>query len=121
DLPDELLIKIIKRIVILNHMIIVCKRFYTIISDHQFKADWIIFRFGKTHALFYAVNLGPSFINIKVVEAIICKGGNFSRYFIQRLHTVVGFFDKDLLKHKIRHRTAANTAEEELNLFQFQW
>ncbi|CAG8449240.1 8818_t:CDS:10 [Cetraspora pellucida] len=103
NLPYEILNNIFKQIKILNNVIIICKFISLLVKNHQFKSDWIIYHYGKAHALFYAIGLGPSFIDIDTVKVIIQKKGILSRYFIQRLCLAFGKYDMNLIDQKINH------------------
>ncbi|CAG8513692.1 12866_t:CDS:1 [Cetraspora pellucida] len=67
------------------------------------RAEWIIYHYGRAQALFHAVRLGPSFVNVSVVQAIIKKRGILSRYFIQKLLLHYGSYDLNLIELKLTH------------------
>ncbi|CAG8437718.1 8305_t:CDS:1, partial [Scutellospora calospora] len=54
------------------------------------------------HALFHAIRLGPSFLNIETTKIIMNKGGILSRYFIQKLYDSYGVYDPELLEEKLK-------------------
>ncbi|CAG8751456.1 8164_t:CDS:2, partial [Cetraspora pellucida] len=96
---DEILIHVFKYIKPLIYVILTCKTFLNISKDSYFRTIWIFSQYGKPHALFYAVKLGPRFINVDIARLISEKIG-ISRYFIQRLTLVFGLVDHTLLKYK---------------------
>lgn len=59
-----------------------------------------MFHFVKTHAFFYAVKLGSSFINSDMFKILINKKCILSRYFLQRIITQYGKYDYFLLELK---------------------
>lgn len=70
--------------------------FYPISRDPLIRTRWIIYRYGKAHAFFYAIKLGPSFITDKVAEQMLKSKAVLSQYFLQRLHMQIGAFDYEL-------------------------
>ncbi|CAG8497929.1 6818_t:CDS:1 [Diversispora eburnea] len=90
-----------------------CKRFYNISSRPTARAKWIIRKYGRAHALFHSIRLGPNFINIPLVKCILANNGILSRYFIQRLLMHFGKYDKKLIELKIEHN-AGQIDEEKL-------
>ena len=61
-----------------------CK-WYAISQDPHTRAEWLIYKYGRAHALFHAVRLGSGFITEDVVQALLARNAIISRYFIQRL------------------------------------
>ncbi|CAG8813734.1 20539_t:CDS:1 [Cetraspora pellucida] len=104
-IPSELLSKILKYNKILIDLMLTCKIFLNIIKDNQFKMNWLFFHFGKSHALFHTVRLGPNFINVDLANMIVEKIG-ISRYFIQRLALRFSLYDKKLLELKLQHNNS---------------
>ncbi|RIB08413.1 hypothetical protein C2G38_2211725 [Gigaspora rosea] len=102
-LVDEIKINIFKFILYPKNLSLTCKGWNNIVNDAQAKAEWILHHYGNAHSLFHAVRLGPSFINMFVVQSILAKGGLFSRYFAQRLCMHFGRYDNKLIELKIRH------------------
>src|ERR1043165_8464731 len=72
-------------------------------QDPHARAEWLIFKYGKSHALFHAVRLGKSFITIDVIDSLLAKNAIISRYFIQRLLMHFGAYDEKLIELKIEH------------------
>ncbi|CAG8498629.1 5286_t:CDS:2 [Cetraspora pellucida] len=102
-LPDEIKILIFKYV---NNPkpLALCSRIWSVIArDSQARAEWIIYNFGRAQALFHAIRLGPSFINLSVAQAIIARRGILSRYMIQKLLMNYGNYDKKLIELKIAH------------------
>ncbi|CAG8568111.1 10182_t:CDS:1 [Scutellospora calospora] len=106
-LPTEILTGITKRIRYPKNLILCCRRLAIIFKDPQVKAEWIIYQFGAANCLFYAIQLGPSFLDVAVAQAIIAKGGIISRYSIQRIHLNFGCYDQKLIELKAAHGMAS--------------
>ncbi|RIA86032.1 hypothetical protein C1645_741146 [Glomus cerebriforme] len=66
-------------------LLLLNRNWYSTSQDPQTRAEWLMYKYGRAHALFHAVRLGKSFITEKVVQGLIARGAIFSRYFIQRL------------------------------------
>ncbi|CFW92744.1 protein of unknown function [endosymbiont DhMRE of Dentiscutata heterogama] len=111
NLPNEIKISIFKYVEFPSNLSVSCSSWSNISQDQQARAKWIIFWFGKTHALFQAVRLGPTFINTGVVQAIVAEEGVLSRYFLQRLIMHYGKYDPQLIELKISH----NTGQTDIN------
>ncbi|CAG8712604.1 5227_t:CDS:2, partial [Cetraspora pellucida] len=111
---DEVLIYIFKFIPSPKNFAVSCKRFSIIARDEHARADWIICQYGRAHALFHAIRLGPSFINLPVAKAIVAKKAILSRYFVQKLLINFGKHDQQLLELKIAHNIMADV----LHLFE---
>ncbi|RIB08338.1 hypothetical protein C2G38_2045246 [Gigaspora rosea] len=103
ELPTEILIYIFKRVRFPKNLMLSCRRIAKLSKDPQVKAAWIIYQFGAAHCLFYAIKIGPSFLDVTVAQAIIAQGGILSRYFVQRLHMNFGTYDNKLIELKIAH------------------
>ncbi|CAG8680713.1 12840_t:CDS:2, partial [Cetraspora pellucida] len=115
-LPKEIFPHIFKYIKPLIHVMLTCKLFSDVITNLQFKKIWILSQFGKSHVLFYAVRLGPNFIDIDFTKIIIKETG-ISRYFIQRLSLTIGTINPVLLEHKCKHRSVPTNLPSPNNKF----
>lgn len=102
-LSNEILINIFKFVKFPLYLILTCKSWYNISSDHMVRAEWIVYQYGRAHALFHAIRLGPKFINLSVVKAIITNDAIISSYFIQRLLLHFGQLDQQLEILKMEH------------------
>lgn len=107
NLPSEIKINIFKYVEFPCNLSLSNKDWSVIAKDQSTRAKWIIFWFGKTHALFHAVRLGPSFLNVGVARAIMAEKGVLSRYFLQRLLMHYGKYDPQLIELKISHNTGS--------------
>src|ERR1043166_5354543 len=76
-----------------------------IAKDPYAKSEWLIVYYGKAHALFHAVRLGPTFIDIPVCQTLI------ARNFIQRLLMHFGKYDQKLIELKIEHNVGQLDAD----------
>ncbi|RIA98885.1 hypothetical protein C1645_843009 [Glomus cerebriforme] len=74
-----------------------CRNWSVIAKDPYAKVKWLIVHYGKAHALFHAVRLGPSFIDMKVYlyQALIEKEVITSRYLIH-----FGKYNKKLIENR---------------------
>ncbi|RIB25090.1 hypothetical protein C2G38_546046 [Gigaspora rosea] len=81
-LVDEILINIFQYVEFPLNIILTCRNWYKISIDQQARAKLIIYKYGRAHALFYAVKFSPNFINLPVARAIIAKA-IISRYFFK--------------------------------------
>ncbi|RIB13269.1 hypothetical protein C2G38_2198339 [Gigaspora rosea] len=102
-LSNEILINIFKFVKFPLNLILTCKSWYNISCDHMVRAEWIVYQYGRAHALFHAIRLGPKFINLSVVKAIITNDAIISSYFIQRLLLHFGQLDQQLELLKMEH------------------
>src|SRR6266496_1714005 len=85
------------------NLTLTCRDWSVISKDAYAKSEWLLVHFGKIHALFHAVRLGPTFINISVCQMLITKKVPISRYFIQRLVMNFEKYDQKLIELKIEH------------------
>ncbi|CAI2198401.1 7747_t:CDS:1, partial [Funneliformis geosporum] len=61
------------------------RKWYNISRDPNARSEWLIYKYGRAHALFHAVRLGNSYMTENVLLALLSKSAILSRYFIQRL------------------------------------
>ncbi|KAG9292919.1 hypothetical protein G9A89_016281 [Geosiphon pyriformis] len=102
-LSDETCIEVFKWILHPAQLALSCKYWARIAGDPHTKATWLIFQYGKVHALFHAVRLGPSFIDLNIISSLLSQKVILSRYFIQRLLMHFGKYDEQLIMLKIEH------------------
>jgi hypothetical protein len=68
------------------------------IRKHAYsKTVWLLFRYGKAHALFHAIRLGPNFIDESVCTILFAMKIPFSRYLFQELQKQFGQVDQLLI------------------------
>ncbi|GBC43975.1 uncharacterized protein OCT59_014803 [Rhizophagus irregularis] len=65
----------------------------------------------KSHALFHAVRLGPTFLDIPVCKTLITRKVPISRYFIKILLMHFGKYDQKLIELKIEHNVGQLDAD----------
>ncbi|CAG8581889.1 5931_t:CDS:2 [Funneliformis mosseae] len=102
-LVDEIKINIFKHVDQPFNLARSCKSWAAVAKDSYAKTEWLLARSGKTHALFVAVKLGPSFLTIPVCQNLLTRKVIISRYFVQRLLMHFGKFDQKLIDLKIEH------------------
>ncbi|RIB27158.1 hypothetical protein C2G38_2161351 [Gigaspora rosea] len=86
-----------------KNLALTCRTWSRVAKNETARAEWVIYHYGKAHALFHAVRLGPTFINLPVAQAIITRSGILSRYFVQKLLVHYGGYDFKLIELKIVH------------------
>src|ERR1044072_2804413 len=81
-----------------NSPALACQNWSVIVKDPYAKTEWLVICYEKT---FYAVRLGPTFINIPVYQILIAKKVVVSRHLIQRLSTHLGNCTQNLIELEI--------------------
>ncbi|RIA88719.1 hypothetical protein C1645_806649 [Glomus cerebriforme] len=104
-LYDELKLEIFRYTNAPISLILTNRNWYTTSQDPHTRAEWLLFKYGRAHALFHAVRLGNNFITETVVQCLISKGAILSRYFIQRLVSQFGKQDNKLIEMKKIYNT----------------
>ncbi|CAG8615681.1 3365_t:CDS:2 [Cetraspora pellucida] len=112
ELPKSIKTRIFKHIKYPKALIVTCKDWHEIAKNSDAKAEWIIQNYGREHALFHAVRLGPLFLDEPTAKAIIAKDAILSRYFIQRLLNSFGKYDQKLMEQKITHNVKQIDTEQ---------
>src|SRR5205814_10281727 len=103
SLHNELKIEIFKYVDSPLSLLLTNRRWYVISQDPYTRANWLIYKYGRAHALLHAVRLGRNFISLNVVHTLIIKGSIISRYFIQRLALQFGNPDQRLIKLRAQY------------------
>src|SRR6266540_7027634 len=103
NLEDEIKIIIFKYAENPMNLALTCRRWADIAKDSYAKTEWLIVHYGKAHAMFHAVRLGPTFIDIAVCQNLFARKVITSRYFIQKLLSHCGKYDQKLIELKIEH------------------
>src|ERR1044071_8598986 len=98
NLEDEIKINIFKYVDNPIKLALTCRRWAEIAKDPCAKTDWLIVHFGKAHAMFHAVRLGPTFIDIALCKNLLARKVIISRYFIQRLLMHFGKYNQKLIE-----------------------
>ncbi|RIA96692.1 hypothetical protein C1645_754260, partial [Glomus cerebriforme] len=79
------------------------REWYSISQDPCARAEWLIYKYGRAHALFHAVRLGNNFITVEVIGELLSKNAIISRYFVQRLLMHFGIHDEQLKRERNAH------------------
>ncbi|CAG8663982.1 14679_t:CDS:1 [Funneliformis mosseae] len=116
-IEDEIKINIFKHVDHPFNLALTCKNWNAIAKDPYAKTEWLLSRTGRTHALFYAVRLGPSFLDTAVCQNLLTRKVIISRYFVQRLLMHYGKYDRQLIDLKIEHNVNQLDADR---VFAFQ-
>ena len=117
DFEYEIKINIFKYVNSPLNLALTCRNWSIIAKDPYAKTEWLILRYGKAHALFHAVRLGPTFIDISVCQTLIARKVMISRYFVQRLLMHFGKYDQKLIELKIEHNVGQLDADR-IRVFQ---
>src|SRR5579862_1083077 len=95
---DKIKINIFKYVDYPLNLSLTCRNWSVIAKDPYAKIEWLLVRYGNNaNALYHAVRLGPTFIDIPVFRALITKNVTISRYFIQRLLMHFGRYQPKLI------------------------
>ncbi|RIA79566.1 hypothetical protein C1645_845495 [Glomus cerebriforme] len=105
SLCDELKLEILRYTKTPILLIILNRNWYSTSQDPNARAEWLMYKYGRAHALFHAVRLGKSFITDNVAQSLIARGAIISRYFIQRLVMQFGIQDPKLDEMKVRYNS----------------
>ena len=111
-LVDEIMINIFKYVNYPLNLALTCRNWSIITKDPYAKTEWLIEHYGKGHALFHAVRLGLTFIDMTVCQSLIERKVMTSRYFIQILLKHFRIYSEKLIKLKIEcdfNQVGANT------------
>ncbi|RIA96689.1 hypothetical protein C1645_871870 [Glomus cerebriforme] len=108
---DELYCKIFKLIDTPISLVLTNRKWYNIAQYPHARAEWLIYKYGRFHALFHAVRLGSDFITVEIVQALLAKNAIISRYFIQRLLMYFGAPDELLIDLKIKYNVNQNNID----------
>ncbi|CAB5184162.1 hypothetical protein RhiirA5_398255 [Rhizophagus irregularis] len=104
SLEEEIMINIFKYIERPMNLILTCQKWSNVARNSRAKAEWLITQHGKIHALFYAVGLGPTFVNVDVCEVLITERKVvISECFIRKLLDHFGTLDQKLIELKMEH------------------
>src|ERR1043166_6619346 len=80
----------------LSNLALACRNWSVIAKDPDIKFEWLIIHYGRVRALFHAVRLGPTFIDIAVCQTLIVRKVITSRYFVYSLIELK--IDTDLIR-----------------------
>lgn len=103
NFEDGIKINIFKYVDHPLNLILTCQIWSAISKNPYAKTEWLIVHYGKAHALFHAVRLGLTFIDMSVCQTLIAKNVVVSRYLIQRLFENFGTYNQKLIEFKIEH------------------
>jgi hypothetical protein len=93
------------------NLALTCRDWLIIVKDPYARTEWLIENYGKSHALFHAVRLGPTFIDIPLCQTLIARKVITSRYFIQRLLMHFERYDQKLIELKIEHNVGLDAIQ----------
>ena len=99
----EIKINIFKYVNYPLNLALACQNWSVIAKDPYAKTEWLIEHHGEEHALFHAVKLGITFIDMMVCQSLIERKVITSRYFIQMLIKHFRIYNQKLIKLRIGH------------------
>src|SRR2546430_8690670 len=70
-LEDEIKIIIFKHVDYPLNLALTCRNWSVIAKDPYAKSEWLMTHYGKEHALFHAVRLGPTFFDMAVYQKLV--------------------------------------------------
>ncbi|CAB4491553.1 unnamed protein product [Rhizophagus irregularis] len=108
-LCNELKVEIFRYVFTPIALVLLNCNWYSTFQDPHVRAEWIIYKYGRAHALFHAIRLGNHFVTVEVVQ-ILAKKAIILRYFMQRLMIQFGTYDPKLIK-LIEMRSRGNDLE----------
>jgi hypothetical protein len=117
-LPNEIRSEIFKFIDTPISLILTDRKWCAISQDPHVRGKWLIYKYGRSHALFHAVRLGNDFLTVDVVQALLERKALISRYFLQRLLLSYGSQDEKLIKIKIEHNVLNQADVDRILAFQ---
>lgn len=80
-----------------------CRNWSVIAKDSYAKTKWLIEHHGREHALFHAVRLGVTFIDMTMCQSLIERKIISSRHFIQILLKHFRMHNQRLIEFSIKH------------------
>ena len=107
-LYNELRVEVFKYTKTPISLLLTNRDWYALSKDPHVRAEWLIYKYGKAHALFHAIRLAGTFTTLDVIRSLLAKNVIVSRYFIQRLLMQFGCFDQKLIDLKLMY--SANQA-----------
>uniref|UniRef100_U9U891 Uncharacterized protein n=1 Tax=Rhizophagus irregularis (strain DAOM 181602 / DAOM 197198 / MUCL 43194) TaxID=747089 RepID=U9U891_RHIID len=96
-LCNELKVEIFRYVFTPIALVLLNCNWHSTFQDPHVRAEWIIYKYGRAHALFHAIRLGNHFVTVEVVQ-ILAKKAIILRYFMQRLMIQFGTYDPKLIK-----------------------
>ena len=109
----EININIFKYVDYPLNLALTCRNWSVIVKDPYARSEWLIVHYGKLHALFHAVRLGPTFIDMPLCQTLIARNIGISRYFVQRLLMHFGKYDQKLIELKLEHNDRIRAFQQE--------
>jgi hypothetical protein len=109
----EIKINIFKYINSPLNLILTCRNWSVIAKDSYAKTEWLIEHHGKEHALFHAVRLGVTFIDMTMCQSLIERRIITSRHLIQILLKHFRMHNKRLIELRIEHNFGQFDADKD--------
>ncbi|GBC08201.1 hypothetical protein RclHR1_07970003 [Rhizophagus clarus] len=103
NLVEEIKINIFKYV---NHPLNLaqtCRNWSIIAKDPYAKFEWLLEHYEEEHALFHAVRLGVTFIDMTLCQSLIERKVITSRYFIQILLMHFRVYNQKLIELRLKH------------------
>jgi hypothetical protein len=103
NLMEEIKINIFKYVRHPLNLALSCRNWSIIAKDPYAKTEWLLEHYEKEHALFHAVRLGITFIDMTLCQSLIERKIITSRYFIQILLKHFGAYSQKLVELRIKY------------------
>ncbi|EXX57918.1 hypothetical protein RhiirA5_401425 [Rhizophagus irregularis] len=111
-LCNELKVEIFRYVLTPIALVLLNRNWYSTSQDPHARAEWIIYKYGRAHALFHAIRLGNHFVTVEVVQILLAKKAIISRYFMQRLMIQFGTYDPKLIEMRSRYNINTDIPKE---------
>jgi hypothetical protein len=111
-LCNELKVEIFRYVSTPMSLVLLNRNWYSTSQDSHTRAEWLVYKYGRAHALFHAVRLGNNFITVEVVQALLAKKAILSRYFAQRLIMQFGTCDPKLIEMRTKYNINVDIPNE---------
>ncbi|GBC08202.1 hypothetical protein RclHR1_07970004 [Rhizophagus clarus] len=103
NFEHEIKINIFKYVNYPLNLLLTCRNWSVIAKDSYAKTEWLLEHHGKEHALFHAVRLGVTFIDMTMCQSLIERRVITSSHFIQLLLKHFRMHNQRLIEHRIEH------------------
>lgn len=103
SLSSELKVEIFKYVSTPMSLILINRNWYSTSQISHARTEWLVYKYGKAHALFHAIRLGNNFVTVEVVQTLLAKKAILSRYIVQRLMMQFGTYDPRLIEMRNKY------------------
>jgi hypothetical protein len=111
SLCNELKVEIFRYVTTPMSLVLLNRNWHSTSQDCHARAEWLIYKYGRAHALFHAIRLN-NFVTVEVVQVLLAKKAIISRYFVQRLTMQFGSYDPKLIEMRTKYNINADIPKE---------